>query len=59
MQKTCVYMENMHLHPRHVKICKIKICDTIYLSMIDENPFTACNCLYKYEHALYAKFGLY
>lgn len=35
---------------------KLKICNNIYLSMIDEKLFTACNCLY---HALYAKSGPY
>jgi hypothetical protein len=48
----------MHLYPKYAKIYKIKICNIIYLSMIDENSFTACNSLKKYEHALYAKSGL-
>lgn len=41
------------------KIYKIKIWNFICLSMIDKNPITAYNWLYKYKHALYAISGLY
>lgn len=37
-------IENIHLLPKYAKICKVKIY-IIYLSMIDENPFSECNRL--------------
>jgi len=40
----CVICKNMRFYGKYAlvfKICKIKIC----LYMIDENPFTRCNCL--------------
>lgn len=49
-------MENINAFA--LEICKIICSYFIYLSMINENPFTACNRFKKYEHALNAKPGL-